>query len=302
MERVATYNHQNQLVQYMLKAQAQVAAEQVRSATGLNATDYKGIASDSGRLVNLESHYKRLEQYVDEGEVVNGRIQSLYDAVGGMSDLTSRLSALITGLQGNNAAGVEGVTAEAGQLMQEFAALLNTQQEGRYLFAGGRTDQPAVDLSGTTAQTTVPSTADTAYYQGDQTVAHFQAADDLILSYGVTADQPAFEKALRAFNLIANLQTDPVDTDVLAEATKLASDSTDALAVTQAKLGASSASLERTIDRHVDEQLVLQSHVDDIRSVDLAESTTRLSQLQASLEATMSLMKILEENNLSKYL
>jgi len=302
MERVATYNHQNQLVQYMLKAQAQVAAEQVRSATGLNSTDYKGIASDSGRLVNLESHYKRLEQYVDEGEVVNGRIQSLYDAVGGMSDLTLRLSALITGLQGNNAAGVEGVVAEAGQLMQEFAALLNTQQEGRYLFAGGRPDQPAVDIDGTATQTTVPSTADTGYYQGDQTVAHFQAADDLILSYGVTADQPAFEKALRAFNLIANLQTNPVDTAVLAEATQLASDSTDALAVTQAKLGASSASLERTIDRHVDEQLVLQSHVDDIRSVDLAESTTRLSQLQASLEATMSLMKILEENNLSKYL
>jgi len=304
MERVATYSHQNQLVQYMMKAEAKVAAEQVRSATGLNATDYKGIAPDSGRLVNLESHYKRLEQYVDEGEVVNGRIQSLYDAVGGMTDLTARLSALVVGLQGDNAAGVEGVVAEAGELMQEFAALLNTRQEGRYLFAGGRTDHAAVDIGSAAyaAATGVPSSADTGYYQGDSTVAHFQAADDLILSYGVTADDPAFEKALRAFNLIANLTTSPVDTDVLDEATQLASDATDALSVTQARLGATSASLERTIDRHVEEQLVLQSHVEDIRSVDLAESTTRLSQLQASLEATMSLMKILEENNLSKYL
>lgn len=304
MERVATFNHQNTLVQYMMRAEAKVATEQVRSSTGLNSTDYKGIASDSGRLVNLESHYKRLEQYVDEGEVVNGRIQSMYDAVGGMSDLTSRLSALITGLQGDNAAGVEGVTAEAGELMQEFAALLNTQQEGRYLFSGGRTDQPAVTVDSATypAMTTVPSTADTSFYQGDSTIAHYQAADDLILSYGVTADQPAFEKALRAFNLIANLTTTPVDNDVLDEASQLASDATDGLAVTQAKLGATSASLERTIDRHVDEQLVLQTHVDDIRSVDLAESTTRLSQLTASLEATMSLMSSLEENSLTKYL
>ncbi len=304
MERVATFNHQNTLVQYMMRAEAKVATEQVRSSTGLNSTDYKGIASDSGRLVNLESHYKRLEQYVDEGEVVNGRIQSMYDAVGGMSDLTSRLSALITGLQGDNAAGVEGVTAEAGELMKEFAALLNTQQEGRYLFSGGRTDQPAVTVDSATypAMTTVPSTADTSFYQGDSTIAHYQAADDLILSYGVTADQPAFEKALRAFNLIANLTTTPVDNDVLDEASQLASDATDGLAVTQAKLGATSASLERTIDRHVDEQLVLQTHVDDIRSVDLAESTTRLSQLTASLEATMSLMSSLEENSLTKYL
>ncbi len=304
MERVATFNHQNTLVQYMMRAEAKVATEQVRSSTGLNSTDYKGIASDSGRLVNLESHYKRLEQYVDEGEVVNGRIQSMYDAVGGMADLTSRLSALITGLQGDNAAGVEGVTAEAGELMKEFAALLNTQQEGRYLFSGGRTDQPAVTVDSATypAMTTVPSTADTSFYQGDSTIAHYQAADDLILSYGVTADQPAFEKALRAFNLIANLTTTPVDNDVLDEASQLASDATDGLAVTQAKLGATSASLERTIDRHVDEQLVLQTHVDDIRSVDLAESTTRLSQLTASLEATMSLMSSLEENSLTKYL
>ena len=301
MERVATYNHQNTLVQYMMKAEAQVAAEQVRSASGLNSTDYKGIATDSSRLVNLESHYRRLEQYIDEGEVVNGRIQSMYDAVGSMTDLTSRLSSLITGLQGDNAAGVEGVVAEAGQLMEELAGLMNTQQDGRYLFAGGRTDQTAVDLDSYTAAT-YPSSADTGYYQGDSTVAHFQAADDFVLSYGVTADDPAFEKALRAFSLIANMSTDPVDDDLLAEATELASDATDGLTITQAKLGAASSSLENTIDRHVDEQLVLQTQVDDIRSVDLAESTTKLSQLQASLEATMSLMKILEENNLSKYL
>jgi flagellar hook-associated protein 3 FlgL len=301
MERVATYNHQNTLVQYMLKAEAKVAAEQIRSASGLNSTDYKGIATDSSRLVNLESHYRRLEQYIDEGEVVNGRIQSMYDAVGGMTDLTSRLSALITGLLGDNAAGVEGVVAEAGQLMEELAGLMNTRQDGRSLFAGGRTDRTAVDLDNYTAQT-YPSSADAGYYQGDSTVAHYQAADDFVLSYGVTADDPAFEKALRAFSLIANMSADPVDEDLLAEATQLASDATDGLPIVQAKLGAASASLENTIDRHVDEQLVLQTQVDDIRSVDLAESTTRLSQLQASLEATMSLMKILEENSLSDYL
>ncbi|HYF90253.1 flagellin [Azospirillum sp.] len=301
MERVATYNHQNTLVQYMLKAEAKVAAEQIRSASGLNSTDYKGIATDSSRLVNLESHYRRLEQYIDEGEVVNGRIQSMYDAVGSMTDLTSRLSALITGLQGDNAAGVEGVVAEAAQLMEELAGLMNTRQDGRYLFAGGRTDQTAVDLDSYTAQT-YPSSADTSYYQGDSTVTHYQAADDFVLSYGVNADDPAFEKALRAFSLIAGMSTDPVDEDLLAEATQLASDATDGLTIVQAKLGAASASLENTIDRHVDEQLVLQTQVDDIRSIDLAESTTRLSQLQASLEATMSLMKILEENSLSDYL
>lgn len=306
MERVATSSHQAQLVQYMLKAEARTAAAQVQAATGLVSTDYKGIAGDSGRLVDLESHYRRSERYVDEGEVVSGRIDTMHDAVGGMIDLTNRVNALVTSLQGvagQSDGAAEGIKAEAAALLEEFAALLNTQQEGRYLFAGARTDRAPVDLDGGSwTAPTSPSSPDTGYYSGDGSVAYFQASDDLILEYGVTADNPAIEKALRAIGLIANMATDPVDTALVNEADELADEAADGLTVVQTGLGAASATLERTIDRHLDEQLVLQTQVDDIKSIDLAEATARLSQLQASLEATMSLLKILEETSLSQYL
>ncbi|MGQ9365020.1 flagellin [Azospirillum sp. ST 5-10] len=303
MERIATHNHQNQLVQYMLKAEARVAEVQVQASTGLKSTDFKGVADDSGRIVDLESYYRRSERYVDEGEVVNGRIEAMHDAVGGMIDLTTQLRSLVTSLQGSGSAAAESIKTEAQGLLEEFAALLNTQQEGRYLFGGSRTDQApvSVDAADYPAATT-PSSADTSYYSGDGTISYFQASDELIVEYGVTAADPAFEQALRALNLIANMDTDPVDSDLLAEAYDLSDEAADGLTVVQTKLGAASETLERTIDRHVEEQLVLQTQVDDLRSVDLAEATVRLSQLQASLEATMSLMKVLEETNLSQYL
>ncbi|AIB12497.1 flagellar hook protein FlgL [Azospirillum argentinense] len=301
MERIATFNHQNQLVRYMLAAESRVATAQVQAATGEASVDYKGIAGDSGRLVNLESHYRRSERYVDEGEVVNGRIQTMHDAVGGMIDLANRVRSLVASLQGAGSGAADGIKSEAQALMTEFAGLLNTQQEGRYLFAGGRTDRAPVSLDGLPTATS-PSAADTTYYKGDGSVSYFQAADDLIVQYGVTADDPSIEKALRSISLIANMPTNPVDTALVDEASDLADAAADGLTVVQTKLGSASATLERTIDRHLEQQLVLQTHVEDIRNIDLAEATTRLSQLQANLESTMSLMKILQQTNLNDFL
>lgn len=302
MERVATYSHQNTLVRYMLKAESAVATGQVEAATGLKSTDYQGIADDSARLINLESHLSRSERYVDEGEVVNGRIGTMHDAVGGMIDLTNRLRALTASLEGAASSAADGIKAEAQGLLEEFAGLLNTQQEGRYLFAGSKTDAAPVDLSAYPAAA-YPSTASTAYYSGDDATAYFQADDDLVVSYGVAGNDASIEQALRAISLIANMDTDPtVDADLVAEASDLADHAAEGLTVVQTKLGSASATLERTIDRHVEQQLVLTTQVDDIRAVDLAEASTRLSQLQASLEATMSLMSMLTQNDLNQYL
>lgn len=303
MERIATSSHQNLLTQQMLRSQATVAAAQIQSATGLKSTTYAGISSDSSRLINLEDEYKRSERYVDQGEVVNGRIQTMYDAVGGMVDLTARLSSLVTSLQGAGSS-ADAVQEEAAGLMEEFAALLNTRSEGRYLFAGSRTDTAPVDLdsAGYAAVTTAPTTASTGYYHGDSAASYFQAADELVIDYGAAANEGAFEQALRAFNLLSNLTADPLDTAALDEVSQLASDATEGLAVIQTRLGTASATLERAIDGHVEEQLTLQTQVDDIKSIDLAEVTSRLSTLETSLQATMSLMKIMDDNNLMNYL
>lgn len=303
MERIATANHQNTLVRYMMQAESRVAAAQISSSSGLKSTDFKGVASDSGRIVDLDSTYRRTERYIDEGEVVAGRIDTMDSTVGSMIDVTNRLQSLITSLQGAASSAAEGVQEEAAGLMKEFVALLNTRLEGRYLFAGSRTDTAPVNSDTSSyPPATVPSTADTSWYGGDGSLSYFQAADDLVIEYGATADDPAIEKAMRAFNLLSTMSTDPVDADVLDEASTLAADGVDGMSVIRARLGTASGTLDRTLDRHVDTQLVLETQVDDLRSVDLAEATVRLSQLQASLEATMSLMKVLQSTNLNDLL
>ena len=84
----------------------------------------------------------------------------------------------------------------------EIEALLNTQIEGRYVFAGSMTDTVPADLSDVayTPQAGLPGTftADTGYYQGDNLTLSIRADDNFELDYGITADNTAFEEMLRS--------------------------------------------------------------------------------------------------------
>src|SRR3546814_8053110 len=86
--------------------------------------------------------------------------------------------------------------------LAEIESLLNTQHEDRYLFAGSQTNTRAVDLSDAayTPQAGLPGTftADLDYYQGDTLQLSVRSAETFETTYGITADEPAFEELLRA--------------------------------------------------------------------------------------------------------
>lgn len=60
--------------------------------------------------------------------------------------------------------------------------------------------------------------------------------------------------------------------------------------------------LDNTIDRHLDEQLTIQSHAEDIKNVDLAAAETKLSQLEALMSANTSAIKAMRTFNLNELL
>ncbi len=129
-------------------------------------------------------------------------------------------------------------------MLEQMASLLNTQYNGGYLFGGSATKTAPVDISSATyAAASSPSTADTNYYQGDSQLGAVRVSDNQTVSYGVTADNTAFEQIMRAMNLVAS--NSPLSTDTLNEALDLAVDSIDKLGVVQTRISNASASIER---------------------------------------------------------
>ena len=300
MNRISTLGQTQHLTYAMLKLQSELSEANVQKASGIKTDSYAGLESSASTLIALESAMARSAAYVEQSEIVAARVESMYDAVDSMYSLLGEYQELLsTAMSAENAEGA-ALNASAAGMLEEIVSALNIEVDGRYLFGGSVTDSAPVSLDSYTAQTT-PSTESTAYYQGDDDKASVRVSDTLSVEYGVTADQSAFEKAIRTLSLGVNASENPQDTDALLEAYDLVGEAMDELLIVQAKLSADADTLEFEIDVQTDTQLRLDSMISDIEEVDLAEVVVRQEELTTQLEASYSAIASLSKLSLSDY-
>jgi len=299
--RVATFALSEQMLASTLAAQARMAELQQQEATGAKSTDFGGLGAAAKRVIDLQVSVDRAQSYIDGATTADSRIQVMYSACGSMTDLLTQLRSLLTGASDSATTDSASVTVSAQEMMQEFASLLNTQYDGRYVFGGARTDQLPVTISDPPyAVATSPTSADTSYYSGDHGIASVRVSDQQVIDYGVTADESGFEQALRAFNLVAN--TSPLDTTTLNEAMGLAESALSDITTAQTRLSLASAAVERASSYQTEYQDYARSLGSDLNGVDVAAVTAQLSTYQAQLEASYSAISKIQSLNLADYL
>ena len=153
-------------------------------------------------LLSLEDSNSRAEQYIQNIDRASGRLNIMESAVGTLVDrATYVLGQLAIAVNADNADNI-ALDDLGDSYLTDTAAVLNTRHEGRSLFAGSRGNLDPVDLSGYDPTAgwppAVPGAVDTSYYQGDGVTATARADDGFELDYGATADEPGFEKLMRA--------------------------------------------------------------------------------------------------------
>lgn len=301
--RVATFARNETMLAASLATQSRLNTLYIQQASGLVSDDFGGLGSTSKRVVDLQVSVTRSQAYVDNTKVAKGRVELMYSICGTMTDVLSDLRSEVVAATSATVGTGEDLKASAEELFGDFASLLNTQYEGRYLFAGGMTTTAPVDIDDPDyAAATSPSTADTSYYQGDEQIATVRVSDQQTVSYGITADDPAFEKALRALNLLANITTDPLDSDTLNEANELLVDSLDAILAVQSRLSLDAGQMEDAIANQEDYIDFANSLVGDLTEVDVAQVAVELSNYEAQLEASYSAMAKIQGLKLWDYL
>jgi flagellar hook-associated protein 3 FlgL len=301
ISRVATFAMSEQMINSAMRAQSTMANEQLQEASGQISPDYGGLGSTSQQVINLQVSVTRSQSYIDGSTSANSKVQVMDSAVTSVTDVLTQLRSLLTGASDSATTNAASVTQSAQQMMQEFSSLLNTQYAGEYVFGGSRTTAPPVDVSSAAYPAmTSPSSASTSYYQGDDQAASVRVSDTESVSYGVTADNPAFEQGLRALNLVAN--NSPLSTATLDEALNLASSALDAATVVQAHLGLASSSIESASTEQASYQNYAKTLGSDLTSVDVASVTAQLSTYQAQLTASYSAISKIQSLNLASYL
>lgn len=320
MNRIATFPQYQLALGHALQSQRSVLDLQIQISSGKVSRDYAGIAGDAHTLVNLETAHARARQYIKNNDTVNRRLQTMETNIAAIFDgLSTFRVSLISALNANNGEDL-AIAEEATHLKQEIANLLNVKQDGRYLFAGSRTDTKPVELTGWTPPVmplTPPlDTYEDEYYRGDQVKLSVEADADLTVTYGITADEPAFEYALRAMHYV-ELAGNPPDRDTLQVALALVNTAlgteegnadlgvdpiTHDIADLRTLVGASMRSLDSTTKRLDEFMLYTEQTIGDIENVDPAAAIARLATYETQLQASYMTLTRLSQLTLVNFL
>ncbi|RYE60835.1 MAG: flagellin [Hyphomicrobiales bacterium] len=299
--RVATFAMNDRMLAASLKTQARMAEMQMQQATGQIATDLGGYGAVSRSLINLEISLARSQTYATSSKEAGNRVEVMYSTMDTVNDVLSSFRSALVAIKSTDAGDeTRSALSNTAKLnIEELATLLNTQYEGRYLFGGSATTIAPVDLSAYAM--TDPDTADTSYYQGNSTLAAVQVSSEQSISYGVSANDGAFEKAFRAFSIISSANGTLWDETVNA-ALDLIVEAIDGAAGVQGSLSVNAATLERAQTREEDYQAHLSASLSDVRDADVTELAVKLTAYEVQLQAAYATLAKIQGLNLLDYL
>lgn len=155
MDRVADLASTNLILNTVFRTQKRVHDLELQVASGKASQDYKGISSQSLRLLCLEDTKQQLERYMANNKAMELRADITGTTVEGMRETIKDFRQILLDVGANrplDQSAVEDLQKWAFDAMTDLEAHLNTDVDGRYIYAGGRVDTKPVDFGLTTIE------------------------------------------------------------------------------------------------------------------------------------------------------
>jgi flagellar hook-associated protein 3 FlgL len=221
MIRIGSFAAQNLTLSKNMETQTRMHEARLQISSGKKAQAYEGIATDTRRLEGLETKHQQISSFKKSVDRTDQRLSEMAGAVDQLQDIASDFrSKLLQATSGDNLPSTN-IQGEARALLNQTVGLLNSEYEGRYLFAGTATDRPPVDVadSGGDLDFDLDGANDVrsgGYYRGNDDVLSARVDSDFTMAYGVTADHTAntgFHDLMQALSRVAFAN----DTDLEAQ-------------------------------------------------------------------------------------
>lgn len=288
----------------LAKTQKQYDKVAQELSTGGESGDFSTV-SNPKQFINFQSIYNRNESYVHGCEYNSGKTTSMITVVDQIREIASKMQTEISLARSSPLASQQNFTNQANDYLRQLTSLLNNQFTGSYTFAGTKNSiAPVVDLL--TLPSILPGSGpDTSYYQGSTSPYTFQAADDLLISINVKADNPGFEQLIRALRLCKDASISAQDTtniDRLTQANDLCNTALQSMIQDDATLRSYCSQLENTIEKiKIDNGLVGEliqkfgyTPIPEIMGRYFEEKTNMALQQEISMQSTKQLKNFLD--------
>jgi flagellin-like hook-associated protein FlgL len=184
MERISNLAASNSLLGTLLRTQQRAYDLQLQVSTEKVSQDYTGIARQTGHLLNIENSRDTLERFARNNEMMETRLDLVATTVEGarttIHDFRNMLLDIGTGTPLDDVH-IDDLQAAAFRALRDLETHLNTEVDGRYVFAGGRVTTEPVEFN-------LTSLADfQATYDG-ATVKYAETRDAALERFSLSAD------------------------------------------------------------------------------------------------------------------
>ena len=286
----------NRTVDNMQTVQSRLRYSNLQISTGKSVHRYVEMGADAGVLVRTEAALTQTRTFKDQNELLVKRLNLMDGAMAEMKDIASSLQTKLIARRSDASGDMTQLGLDAAGMMQQLAGKLNMQIDGRFVFAGSRTDAPPVDAALVTED---PNNRD--YYRGDDVPLTERIDTSVEADYGVRANEQAFAELFAA--LQTAIDADAADDDVgLQEAADMAGRALDGLITRRGQLDTVMARVEGVMESQTGTVLYLQETVSHLTDTDVPTTMARIAQDRVSLEGSFAMMSQLNRLSLTEYL
>jgi len=149
MTRISYLAANTSLLQQIFRTRSELFDLETQIGSGKGSQDYKGIGTDTQRLINLENTSSQLQQYIKNNEQVDLRLDIAATAVEGLNDVVRDFRNVMLDYQTSDKkdqTAVKDIQDNAFRSLQSLQGLLNIEVDGRFLFSGARVGTQPVDF------------------------------------------------------------------------------------------------------------------------------------------------------------
>lgn len=272
-------------------------------AGGEKYRNYSGYAEEGTlqSVLTLDQAVGEAEGFIRSNKNAGAKLDVIDTAFGSLQGTATELSNLIV----NRSNGASGENIPVPQLtdalLGRIADALNSSSNGKYIFGGSKTDRPPVTDDVFNISNVADGVAGANYYQGDAAKLTVRHAPGQELEYGVNADAQAFRDLIGAAHLLLEGH-EKNDDETLTDALDLVNKAVSGLASERASVRGNKATLEEVNIAHEDLKLLLEANFDETTKTDIVEASTRLSELEATVQASFNAWSRLNRLRLSDYI
>jgi len=252
-----------------------------------------------------------MEKFLEDNTFIKLRLDTMLNSINSMKSVLGDVRDILRDIDGEGVL-TDGIDKDstADVKISEIKDFLNVQINGRYLFAGSKTTtKPVVPgtLSNAPAFDSNFETKPEAsfYYQGDETKSKARIAEGVVLNYGDTAADSAFEKLIRSVRILRSTDISGGDANFrskITHALELANQAEDGLQAMEMNIGTKIQQLDTTNKNLETSKNFFQNIISEIEGVNTFEAVTELQQDQNMLEASFSTIVKLANMSLAKFI